>query len=118
MFKSTCLEHGLMGYSPYSSEAVMVTSSNQFNSGCYIYINIYMHAGRGHFYASTLHLAATAPVNGSPSAHRSVNNVYILTSWAVMYIPAITEHLLSSLCISSPMTFTQPQAFKLRLRDE
>lgn len=71
-----------------------------------------MYAAMGHFYAPTLRLAASAPVNGSPREHRSINNVYILTSCAVMYIPAIIGCLLSSLCISSPLTFTQPQAFR------
>lgn len=47
-----------------------------------------------------------------PHMHRSINNVYILIGCAVMYIPAIIGGLLSSLCISSPMTFTQPQAFR------
>ncbi len=69
----------------------------------------------GHFYAPTLHLAASAPVNGE---HRSINNVYILTSCAVMYIPAFIGCLLSSLCISSPLTFTQPQAFRLCYYDK
>ena len=43
----------------------------------------------GYFNAHTLHLAASAPVNGSLSVHRSIKNVYILTSCTVMYIPAI-----------------------------
>lgn len=61
-----------------------------------------------HFNIPTLHLTASAQVNGSSSVHRSVNSVYILTSCMVMYIPAIIRGLLSSLCIFSPMTFIQP----------
>lgn len=77
-----------------------------------------MYAAMGHFYAPSLHLAVAAPVNGSPRVHRSINNVYISSGCAVMHIPAIIGVLLSSLCISSPMTFTQPQAFGLCYYDE
>lgn len=62
---------------------VKVRRRNQFNC------QGEMYAPMGHFYVPIFHLAASAPVNGSPSAHRSINNVYILTSCAVMYIPAI-----------------------------
>lgn len=89
-----------------------VPRCNQFNCQGQIY------AAMGHFNAPTLHLAASSPVNGSLHVHRSVNSVCILTSCAVMYIPAVIRGLLSSLCISSPMTFTQPQAFRLSYYDK
>lgn len=77
-----------------------------------------MYEAVGHFYVPTLHSLPLHQSMAGPSLHRSINNVYILTSCVVMYIPAIIGRLLSSVCISSPMTFFKPQAFRKCYHDK